>query len=217
MSLVPCEISVNTPILFHFHTFCQMRGMANTPQRLCHNTFKVAFSRPAQHTDKARCFSSPSSYIHQCTQKQRTDWFGVREYQTPLCCGCHSLCLSESLFVLTLTRTKSLSTTTLACIVLIQIITRQLIYIYFSWSCFPKPNNLPHNRWCSLHSRREPCLICSAAVRLWNKLIDPENGQCGVSSSYRFAVKSRKFHILYLQANLVSVSMQFICSVYIYI
>lgn len=146
------------------------------------------------------------------------DW-GVREYQTPLCCGCHSLCLSESLFVLTLTRTKSLSTTTLACIVLIQIITRQLIYIYifFPWSCFPKPNNLPHNRWCSLHSRREPCLICSAAVRLWNKLIDPENGQCGVSSSYRFAVKSRKFHILYLQANLVSVSMQFICSVYIYI
>lgn len=58
------------------------------------------------------------------------DW-GVREYQTPLCCGCHSLCLSESLFVLTLTRTKSLSTTTLACIVLIQIITRQLIYIFF--------------------------------------------------------------------------------------
>lgn len=138
MSLVPCEISVNTPILFHFHTFCQMRGMANTPQRLCHNTFKVAFSRPAQHTDKARCFSSPSSYIHQCTQKQRTDWFGVREYQTPLCCGCHSLCLSESLFVLTLTRTKSLSTTTLACIVLIQIITRQLIYIYFFLILFSK-------------------------------------------------------------------------------
>lgn len=106
--------------------------MANTPQRLCHNTFKVAFSRPAQHTDKARCFSSPSSYIHQCTQKQRTDWFGgLGSERVPNASMLWlSLSLSESLFVLTLTRTKSLSTTTLACIVLIQIITRQLIYIY---------------------------------------------------------------------------------------